>query len=101
MSEALNKTHFITFANKCKRAGITAIDVVRSDAAREVRLKYRGRAAKTGQIFNGEWIVAGEGGRGTALPSSPAVDGHGAAESSEKTFFEMAEKQFAVTRRGE
>jgi hypothetical protein len=84
VSDTLNRTHFLTFSNQCKRAGITAIDVVRADTGREVRLKYRGRDARTGRLYNGEWVLE--------------KDGAGAAEAKEKAFFELAEKSFAVTR---
>ena len=81
MSDALNKKNFLVFANQCKGASVTAIDVTRTNNGKELRLKYRGRDPRTGKVFNGEWVV----------PIATAGAG-------EKTFFELAEKEFAVTR---
>lgn len=84
MNEALNRKKYLTFSKQCKGAGVTAIDVVREDAGGQVRLKYRARDARSGKIFNGEWIA-------------PKKDG--TAEAAERAFFELAEKEFAVRRR--
>jgi hypothetical protein len=82
LSDLLNKTHYRTFSSQCKRAGITAIDVLRAERKGEVHLKYSGRDARTGRHFNGEWVLPRDG-----------------AEAKEKEFFEMAEKEFAVIKR--
>lgn len=84
MSDLLNRKNFFTFSTQCRGAGVTAIDVLRADGSKELRLKYRARDPRTGRIFAGEWIA-------------PKKDG--TAEASEKAFFELAEKEFAVTRR--
>ncbi len=85
MNEILNRKNYRTFSSQCKGAGVTSIDVVRSESGREVRIRYRARDPRTGKVFQGEWVA-------------PKRDGE--AERSEKDFFALAEKDFAVTRRG-
>jgi tellurite resistance protein len=84
LSDVLNKKNFMSFSNQCRRAGVTAIDVERVEAGGEVRLKYHAREPRTRRVLNGEWIIA---------------RADGAVEAREKAFYELAEKQFAVTRR--
>ena len=83
MNDAFNRKKFNAFRERCHGAGITAIHVQRSEAPREVRLRYNAREPRTGRLFNGEWVIEKGG---------PDVD------SREKAFFELAQKHFAVTR---
>ena len=82
MQRALNVKNFRSFAEQAKGFRVTEISVARASSAKGPILKYRAKDPRTRRHFNGEWIL-------------PKDEKDAAAE---KEFFELAEKEFHVTR---